>query len=96
MKIVATLTSDQLQLLQENASIVGDNYFLPYWFKRIEGNKFELHPLGNLPPEMSAEIAEMRRAVEMKTLLEPLEQEIGKRLYDKSKQVVTVKRPQKP
>jgi hypothetical protein len=63
MKIEATLTNEQINLLQAHATIVGDNYFLPFWFKRISGNKFELLPLGSLPREMSKEIEEMRESI---------------------------------
>lgn len=62
-KIIGNLTDEQVELLQSHASIVGNNYFLPFWFKRIEGNKFELIPLGKLPYGMSLEIDEMRKQI---------------------------------
>lgn len=63
MKYEIELTDEQLDLLQSHSSIIGDNYFMPYWFKRIDGNRFEMFKLGNLPPEMSMEIEEMRNQV---------------------------------
>lgn len=68
-RIIATLTDDQVQLLEENASRIDDNYFIPYWFKRIEGNRFELFPLGQLPDEMRAEIEEVRRQCDRLSLM---------------------------
>lgn len=65
MKIEITLTDELAELLQAHSTIVGDNYFMPYWFKRIDGNKFELFKLGNLPPEMCAEIEEMRNQIDI-------------------------------
>lgn len=72
-RIVTILTDEQFQFLSANSSVInGESYFMPYWFKRIEGNKFELFPLGNLPADLSAEIAEMREQVKCDTICKPL------------------------
>lgn len=76
MKIEITLTDEQAELLQSHSTIIGDNYFMPYWFKRIYGNKFELLRLGSLPPEMSAEIEEMRNQIDIPMV------EIDESLFD--------------
>lgn len=65
--LVANLTDEQEQFLQGNSSRIGENYFIPYWFRRIDVGKYEMLPLGNLPESMSREIEEMREQVERKS-----------------------------
>lgn len=63
-KFVCNLTYEQELFLQAHSSRVNENYFIPFWFRRIEGSKYEMIPLGNLPDSMCREIEEMREQID--------------------------------
>lgn len=84
--LICHLSDEQEQFLQGNSSRVGENYFIPYWFRRIEGSKYEMIPLGKLPESMKDEINEVRRQSNRRSIFskpltpEDLKKEIEKPL----------------
>lgn len=64
MKIIYHAPKEVQDFFNECASVVysGETYYyMPYWFKLLEGDKFEMIPLDRLPRELVNIIEDNRK-----------------------------------